>query len=108
VGLRIGFIMDPFERLDSIDEDTSCCLIMECLRRGHTVFYLQIEDLELRAATAWGCVSKILKRQEDKFVMAQPKMMRLDKLQAIFMRKDPPGEKICNSSGVSSSGKRGG
>jgi len=75
VGLRIGFIMDPFERLDSIDEDTSCCLIMECLRRGHTVFYLQIEDLELRVATAWGCVSKILKRQEDKFVMAQPKMM---------------------------------
>jgi len=90
VGLRIGFIMDPFERLDSIDEDTSCCLIMECLKRGHTVFYLQIEDLELRAATAWGCVSKILKRQEDKFVMAQPKMMRLDKLQAVFMRKDPP------------------
>jgi len=90
LALEIGFIMDPFERLDSIDEDTSCCLIMECLKRGHKVFYLQIKDLELHGEKAWGRVSKILERKENKFVMTRPEMMRLDKLQAIFMRKDPP------------------
>jgi len=82
--------MDPFEKLDSIYEDTSCCLIMECLKRGHKVFYLQIRDLELRGEKAWGSLSRIVERKGDKFVMARPEMMRLDKLQAMFMRKDPP------------------
>jgi len=90
VTLGIAFIMDPFEKLDSIDEDTSCCLIMECLKRGHEVFYLQVKDLELRGEKAWGRVSRILERKEDRFIMTQPEMMRLDKLQVIFMRKDPP------------------
>lgn len=90
MALEIAFIMDPFERLDSIDEDTSCSLIMECLKRGHKVFYLEIKDLELRDEKAWATLSRILERKEDKFIMAQPETMRLDKLQVIFMRKDPP------------------
>ncbi len=90
MALEIGFIMDPFEKLDSIDEDTSCCLIMECLKRGHKVFYMQIKDLELRGEKAWGSIRRIVERKKDKFIMAQSEMIRLDKLQVIFIRKDPP------------------
>ena len=88
--LKIAFIMDPFQELDSINEDTSCSLITECLQRGYEVFYLQIGDLELQGKKAWGRLSKILGRKKDKFILARPEMMRLDKLQAIFVRKDPP------------------
>ena len=90
MSLQIGFIMDPFERLDSIDEDTSCSLIMECLRRGHKVFYLQVNELQLRGNRVLARVSEIVGRIEDKFTMAKSSVMRLDELQAIFMRKDPP------------------
>jgi len=88
--LNIGFIMDPFENLDSIDEDTSCSLIMECLKRGHKVFYLEIKDLELRGQRAWGTGSRILRREQNRFVMSGKEVVRLDRLQVIFMRKDPP------------------
>ena len=90
MALKIAFIMDPFEKLDDINEDTSCCLITECLRRGYEVFYLQIKDLELQGKKAWGRLGKILEKEEDRFIIARPQMMRLDKMQAIFVRKDPP------------------
>ena len=82
--------MDPFEALDSIDEDTSCCLIAECLRRGHRVYYFQVKDLELQKSQTWGRVSRITKKTAHRFEMTGPRMMRLDELQVIFMRKDPP------------------
>lgn len=90
MALDIAFIMDPFEKLDSINEDTSCCLITECLSRGHRVFYLQIKDLELQGKNVWGSLSEIVGKKEDEFIIARPEMMRLDRLQAIFIRKDPP------------------
>ena len=90
VSLQIGFIMDPFEALDGIDEDTSCCLIAECLRRGHRVYYFQVKDLELQKSQTWGRVSRITKKTAHRFEMTGPRMMRLDELQVIFMRKDPP------------------
>ncbi len=90
MALEIAFIMDSFEKLDSIGEDTSCCLLTECLRRGHRVFYLQIKDLELQGKKVWGSLSKIVEKKEDEFIMARPAMMKLDGLQVIFMRKDPP------------------
>ena len=90
MALDIAFIMDPFEKLDGIDEDTSCCLIMECLRRRHRVFYLEIKDLGLRGRKVWGSLSEIVERREDQFIVARPEMKRLDSLEAIFIRKDPP------------------
>jgi len=90
VALDVAFIMDSFDKLDSIDEDTSCCLITECLKREYGVFYLQIKDLELRGEKVWGNLSKIVERKEDRFIMARPAMMRLNRLQAVFIRKDPP------------------
>ncbi|MBE0477600.1 glutathione synthase [Candidatus Aerophobetes bacterium] len=90
MSLNIAFIMDPFEKLDSIDEDTSCCLIMECLGRGHKVYYLQIKDLELQANEARGKVRQISERKKDKFIMNDPEMLSLDTFHAIFIRKDPP------------------
>jgi len=82
--------MDLFDKLDSIDEDTSCCLITECLKRGYGIFYLNIKDLELRGEKVWGSLSEIVERKKDRFIMARPEMIKLNRLQAIFIRKDPP------------------
>jgi len=90
VALEIAFIMDSFDKLDSIDEDTSCCLITECLKRGYGIFYLNIKDLELRGEKVWGSLSEIVERKKDRFIMARPEMIKLNRLQAIFIRKDPP------------------
>ncbi len=90
MAIEIAFIMDSFDKLDKIDEDTSCCLITECLKRGYGVFYLQIKDLELQGKKVSGNVSKIVEKKEDGFIMDRPEMMRLDRLQTIFIRKDPP------------------
>ena len=90
MNLQIGFIMDSFDKLDAINEDTSCCLITECLRKKDKVFYLEVKDLYLRKNKVWGKVSRIREKSKDKFILAQPQMMRLDELQIIFMRKDPP------------------
>lgn len=90
MSLNIAFIMDPFHKLDSIDEDTSCALITESLERGHKVYYLQIKDLELQANKAWGNARKINTRAKHAFAMQNPEMLDLNIFHAIFMRKDPP------------------
>lgn len=90
MSLKIGFIMDPFERLDAIDEDTSCCLIMECLRRGHQVFYLQIKDLQLRQGKVLATLRRVMRKEGDRFLLANPELTDLNTLQVIFIRKDPP------------------
>jgi len=88
--LKVGFIMDPFERLDSIEEDTSCCLILECLKRGYEVFYFQIKDLQLKEGKVFGEGRKITGKKQAIFIMEERKMISLDRLQVLFMRKDPP------------------
>jgi len=90
MSLKIGFIMDIFEKLDAIDEDTSCCLIIECLRRNYQVFYLQVNDLQLWQGKPLATLRRIIRREEDRFLMAKPELVSLDDLQVIFMRKDPP------------------
>jgi len=82
--------MDPFENLDRIDEDTSCSLIQECLKRKYDVYYLQIKDLELRKNQPWAKVCQIKKREGEKVILDKPQKIKLDTLQAIFIRKDPP------------------
>lgn len=82
--------MDPFEKLDAIGEDTSCCLITECLSRGHEVFYAKIEDLQLWQGNPLANASRIIKRGKDRFFMEKPQSVQLNNLQVIFMRKDPP------------------
>ena len=42
--LRIGFILDPVEKLD-VEEDTSLLLLNECRLRSHQVFYIHQEDI---------------------------------------------------------------
>lgn len=88
--LKIAFIMDPFERLDAIHEDTSCCLITECLRRGHRVFYLQIKDLQLWQGEVLATLRRVIKRGKKRFLMDKPELINLNDLQVIFIRKDPP------------------
>ena len=90
MSLKIGFIMDIFEKLDAIDEDTSCCLIIECLRRNYQVFYLEVKDLQLWQGKPLATLRRIIRREKDRFLMAKPELVSLDDLQVIFMRKDPP------------------
>lgn len=39
MGLRVGFVMDPFERV-AVDADTSFALMLAAAQRGHSVFHI--------------------------------------------------------------------
>ena len=88
--MRIAFVMDPFEQLDGIDEDTSCCLIQECLDRGHSVLYVRVECLRLADGLAVCAGQWVLGREGEQFILSVAAQVALDGVDVIFMRKDPP------------------
>ena len=42
--LKIGVIMDPIEKID-IDKDTTFVLMLEAQKRGHELYYMELDDL---------------------------------------------------------------
>ncbi|MEK7377983.1 MAG: hypothetical protein AABZ71_03685, partial [Candidatus Binatota bacterium] len=44
--LKIGVIMDPIEKID-IDKDTTFVLMLEAQKRGHELYYMELEDLSI-------------------------------------------------------------
>ncbi|MBI2373624.1 MAG: glutathione synthase [Deltaproteobacteria bacterium] len=91
MGLSLLFVMDPIERI-SIDGDSTFVMMLEAERRGHRVLFAEPRHLELRDGTPWSAAWPVSVRRKkgDHFTLAAPASVRLDELDAIFMRKDPP------------------
>lgn len=89
--MKIGFIMDPIERVN-IDADTTFAFMFAAQQRGHEVFYMKMEDLSARGATARGVWQACTLRrvQGDHVDLGEPQRGPLTELDAVFMRKDPP------------------
>lgn len=92
--MRFAFVMDPIERVLP-HHDTSFVFMLESLRRGHEIHYLQVRDLFLRDGVA--CATS--RRAEVRRPTADdPSHHRLFEersgplawFDAVFMRKDPP------------------
>ncbi len=98
--MDIAFIMDPLEDIDPLFETTTA-LMAECNERGHEVFFLEPHDLYVRAnrlmARLWSVtvpaglsVPAYWEAVVSAWRAQAPRHIRLDELDAIFMRKDPP------------------
>ncbi len=92
--LRFAFVMDPIERILP-DKDTTFMFMLESGRRGHEVYYLQIDDLFIDRAVPYGRARRAAVRrptQDDAahHFLHEERVMRLDEFDAVFMRKDPP------------------
>jgi glutathione synthase len=81
------FLMDPYETLN-LETETSLLLMQELIRRGHSVYWLQQEDLALEHDQPMGMVSRVTGTEP--LVRAKPSWSNLNLFDAVLVRKDPP------------------
>ncbi len=87
--LRIGFILDPIEKL-VVEEDTSLLLLNECILRGHQVFYIHQEDIFWSGGTTMVNLSYAKFDNEFNPVKSERNLERMNSLDVVFMRLEPP------------------
>ena len=88
--LKIGVVMDPVDKIN-IDKDTTFVLMLEAQRRGHEVYYMELEDLFIRGGTPLGRFCRIqLARATPHFQLGEYAIGALEDFDALLMRKDPP------------------
>src|SRR5262252_3982695 len=89
--LRIGFLMDPLTNI-SIDKDTTFVFMLEAQSREHEIFFIEPRDLALRGDTPLAVLHpvSVRRKQGDHFTLAEKRRERVDWLDVLFLRKDPP------------------
>jgi len=88
--LRIGVVMDPIEKIN-IDKDTTFVLMLEAQRRGHEVYFMELDDLFIRGGTPHGRFRQVhVRRGTPHYELTDFATGALGDFDAILMRKDPP------------------
>jgi glutathione synthase len=91
MSLSIGVIMDPIQKI-KIAKDSTFAMMLEAQRRGHTLWYMEIDDLSVLSGQAQGRQRRI-RVTDDKagwFSFEEEREAPLNALDCILMRKDPP------------------
>ncbi len=91
MSLRFVFVMDPLDRID-ISGDSTFVLMLEAQHRGYECYYAHQTDLELRGEVPWAVARSVEVRRVvgDHFTLGEPVELRLDDVDAVFLRTDPP------------------
>lgn len=88
--LKIGVVMDPIDRIH-IDKDTTFVLMLEAQRRGHEIYFMEIDDLFLRGGTPHGRYRRLeLARATPHYRLGEFATGALAEFDSVWMRKDPP------------------
>ena len=88
--LKIGVVMDPVDRIH-VDKDTTFVLMLEAQRRGHEIYFMEVDDLFLRGGTPCGRYRRLeLARANPHYRFGEAKTGALEKFDSVWMRKDPP------------------
>lgn len=88
--LKIGVVMDPIEKID-IDKDTTFVLMLEAQRRGHEIYYMELDDLFIRGGTPYGRFRPLrVARAVPHYELAESSVGALQDFHVLLMRKDPP------------------
>ena len=88
--LKIGVVMDPVEKIN-IDKDTTFVLMLEAQRRGHEIYFMELDDLFSRAGTVHGGYRRLqLTRATPHYQLGERVTGALEDLDSVWMRKDPP------------------
>jgi len=82
--------MDPVEKIN-IDKDTTFVLMLEAQRRGHEIYFMELDDLFVRAGTPHGEFRRLdLARATPHYQLGTPATSALQDFDSVWMRKDPP------------------
>ncbi|HSG63379.1 MAG TPA: glutathione synthase [Gammaproteobacteria bacterium] len=88
---RLGMVMDPIESITPY-KDSSLAMLLAAQKRGWDLVYFRQQDLLVRDGIALGNGRRI-RVFDDKtrwFELGDPWQGRLEQLDTVFMRKDPP------------------
>ncbi|HXK30926.1 MAG TPA: glutathione synthase [Candidatus Binatia bacterium] len=87
---RIGVVMDPIEKIN-IDKDTTFVLMLEAQQRGHEVYFMELDELFIRAGTPHGRFRRVhVRRAMPHYDLGDYSTGALEDFDALLMRKDPP------------------
>jgi glutathione synthase len=88
--LKIGVVMDPVDKIN-IDKDTTFVLLLEAQRRGHEIYFMEVDDLFTRGGAVHGRYRRLqLARATPHYELAGVTTGALDDFDSVWMRKDPP------------------
>jgi glutathione synthase len=88
--LRIGVVMDPIEKIN-IDKDTTFVLMLEAQRRGHELYFMELDDLFIRGGTPHGRFRRLrVARATPHYDLEDYLAGALEDFDTLLMRKDPP------------------
>ncbi|NNE64217.1 MAG: glutathione synthase [Gammaproteobacteria bacterium] len=88
---KVGVIMDPIESIKPW-KDSTLAMMLEAQRRGHEIYYMQISDVYMDAGISYACYQKVRLTDNNQhwYEVLDSGRCRLDSLNVILMRKDPP------------------
>jgi len=88
--LKIGVVMDPVDKIN-IDKDTTFVLMLEAQRRGHELYFMELDDMFVRGGTVHGRYRRLsLARATPHYQLGAFATGALDDFDSVWMRKDPP------------------
>ncbi len=89
--MRIGFLMDPIETV-IVGHDTTFAFMVECHRRKHEVYSFEQNDLSYGEGGPRARMRRVSvqKKKGAHFQVLADAELPLAKLDAVFLRKDPP------------------
>ena len=89
--LKTGIVMDPIDKIKTY-KDSSFAMLLEAQRRGHTLYYMEPENLFAKGGRVFAEMHQLTVRDnaDDWFTLSAPKRRPLDELDIVLMRRDPP------------------
>jgi glutathione synthase len=82
--------MDPIEKIN-IDKDTTFVLMLEAQRRGHELYFMELDDLFIRGGAPQGRFRRLrVGRATPHYELTDFATGALEDFDVILMRKDPP------------------
>jgi glutathione synthase len=91
MGIRVGFVIDPFSQINP-KKDSTLAMINAAAARGWQCYVMFMNDLFVHNGASYGNV-RTVKLQLDAnpwYQLGETQTVPLAKFNAIFMRKDPP------------------
>jgi glutathione synthase len=88
---KLGIVMDPIESIKPW-KDSSFAMLLEAQNRGWQIYYMGLDDLYMDNSISYARY-QLLRLQDDNddwFEKGEAGVCRLDALDVILMRKDPP------------------
>ncbi len=88
---RLAVVMDPIATV-KFAKDSTLAMLLAAQSHGFELLYLEQRDLLLRDGVAWGRTRPLSVRHDerDTFTLGEPRLERLQDIDTILMRKDPP------------------